>query len=97
MNNSANWFVRYWWIFPIISMVFIYLSCITVSFVLLSFLTILVTFLSLVFQLAILIMSIKENLKDKKWWRSVLILLAGLISCNIFVGLLVWSSLRMVS
>ena len=97
MNNSANWFVRYWWIFPIISMVFICLSCITVSFGWLFLITLLVTFLSVIFQLAILIMSIKENLKDKKWWRSVLILLAGLISCNIFVGLLVWSTLRMVS
>ena len=78
-------------------MVFIYLSCITVSFGWLFLITLLVTFLSLIFQLAILIMSIKENLKDKKWWRSVLILLAGLISCNIFVGLLFWSSLRIVS
>ena len=97
MKNSANWFIRYWWIFPIISMVFICLSCITVSFGWLFLITLLVTFLSVIFQLAVLIMSIKENLKDKKWWRSVLILLAGLISCNLCVGFLFWVTLRIVS
>ena len=78
-------------------MVFIYLSCITISFGWLFLITLLVTFLSLIFQLAVLIMSIKENLKDKKWWRSVLILLAGLISCKICGLFLMWSTLLIVS
>ena len=97
MNKSVNWFMRYWWIFPLISVFFAYLSFITVSFGLLFLLTLLVEFVSVVFQVTILIMSIKENLKDKKWWRSVLILLAGLISCKICGLFLMWSTLLIVS
>lgn len=97
MNKSVNWFMRYWWIFPLISVVFAYLSFITVSFGLIFLLTLLVEFVSVVFQVTILIMSIKENLKDKKWWRSVLILLAGLISCKICGLFLMWSTLLIVS